>query len=115
MISDLNTEREKLEKVENEKIIMFKAVIGNCYQYKNNFKDKYLTYIKVIKSWGDSTDWVATHKFEHSQWAYDDEVVQFSESHLRLDALRNLTLITEEEFKYEVSKYLKKMELQFKQ
>ena len=109
MISDHAIELEKQQAVREQNELIINSLVGNCYQYKDH-NDKYFTYVRIIKTQPDmSLGNYATG------YQYRKEVDYPIQIHplISLDAIKNMTQITLEEFMYNTSQYLKLHDLQF--
>lgn len=114
MMSSLDEEFEKLQKIKDENKRICISLVGNCYQFKNIYSDKHFCYIKVISINPELEECMYINQFNISEIKYlKNNQVCFEQLTLQLEDIQNMTKITLDEFEYNVSQLLKKMNLQF--
>ena len=114
MISDSETKRKKQQLADDEEIRMQKSLIGNCYEYRQNIDDEFLTFIRIISVNGKSIFGpINIHKFSRGRIMRESGAVEASQSYTNLNTVSKMTRILVDEFEYKVSEYLKLIRLQF--
>lgn len=108
MISDILDKFEKRQKIKDEKKTLMNSLIGNCYQYKRTYNDKYFYFVRII---GINT--VFLNDFIIDVFYKKEFSVVFERISERLENIQNMTKISLDEFEYNVSEYLKIMNLGF--
>ncbi len=101
---------KKSDQIEKERERMSKSLVGNCYQYRQHYTDKYFTYLRIISAPPLSGLIVDTFVEENSKWPQ----LIFQRTEESISNIQNMEKIPLEEFEHMVSEYLKKMNLSWK-